>query len=326
VLCLSEIEGKLKGLRDLVASYPYDEFRNCKLFPKKKREELLYHRILDLTKKEQTWTVIEEERDKLIGLLILRRLDWDSKHFGLNMGKIEYILTRGDISYKEDLKLKAKLLSKALEIAKANDIQHLTCKIDCSDYASLFVLEEQGFHLMELLLKYVIMRGEYELPSWKSIYKVREAKSVDLPILMQIARKCFKGSRFHRDPYLSEGKASELFGEWIKNSLCGNMADGVLVAVNAEDKPVGFFTYNFEEDILKYCGVKAWGRGLQACIPGARGAYVGLISEAIRRWEGEGIEVGIFDVVCDRSLIKIYERIGMDLIRLTYVLHKGGVK
>ena len=325
--CLSKIEGELKGLKDLVSAYPYDEFRNCKLFSKRQREDLLYHRIINLIKEDKTWTIFEGEGDKLFGLLILRKLNWDSEHFGSNMGKIEYIITREDISYEEDVELKAKLISRALRVARENHIQHISCKIDSLDYASLFALQEQGFYIMELLLKFVlVLQNEFTYPNWRLIYRVRKAKSSDLPSLVEIARECFRGSRFHRDPYLSREKASQLFEEWIKNSLSGEMAYEVLVALDAGGRPVGFLTYNFEEDIFRYCGVKAWGRGLQACLPRARGAYVSLLSKAIEEAEKENIKVGFFDVVFDRSLVRIYEKVGMNLIRLTYTLHRGGVR
>ncbi|MDP8234265.1 MAG: hypothetical protein P9M06_05640 [Candidatus Saelkia tenebricola] len=312
----------IEEITKIIYSYPYNPYRKYRIIPKEQRQRLLSKKIEGLRNKKNVWFIEEKRKNQIIGLISLEKLNWDTKHFGIPMGSIEYLLTKMDLDYKEDLEAKDKLVKEVLRLTKKHRIKHLTCRIDCADHAAICALQQNGFYLMDTILTHIFTQ-KHNIPQTKDLYKVREAKKEDLPILMDIARSSFRNSRFHHEPYLSLTRSDEVYAEWIKNALYKKVAGLVLVAEKSK-YPIGFFACKEDEEMFSYIGVRCLSRGLAACLQEEKGAYISLLKNAICIGKKVmEVDMGEFMTqIYNYSVIRTYQKFGMDLVKIRHVFHK----
>jgi hypothetical protein len=148
-------------------------------------------------------------------------------------------------------------------------------------------------------------------------------KKEDLENLIAIAKNSFLNGRFHIDPHIPKDKADLLYVEWIKNCCKRKTADEVFV-LEKKFRPVGFFTYNLDKKLLKFTGIKSLGRGIAAVLPEAKGGYISLLIEALKKGKLElKVDLGVFETqIWNYSVIKIWHKFKMDFVGSKYTFHK----
>jgi len=225
-------QNNLDNLRPLLNDYPYNEYRNYKIFNKDLREKILFHQVADIVRNKDGFCFVIPEKDKILGLISLINLAWDSRHFGFKMAKIGYLIYQGT-------QLCYELINAVIKICQEEKIKHLSFRVDTQDFFTIHALQKSGFYLVETLLTYTFTQAN-KISPLKDIYKVREFKKEDLPYLMDIAKASFSQNRFHIDPYIPKDKADSLYSEWVKNSLFDRDTAFTFVAERGE-RAVGFF-------------------------------------------------------------------------------------
>ena len=312
-------EKELNKINSLLLDYKFNNYRNYRIFNNEQRLKSLFGEISD-SLKEDAYIVVARNKDEIIGLISLTKLFWDTAHFGLKMAKIGYLIAKG--SYYDSITTKNELLSFILRLCKKEEIKHLSCKADTSDYSTAHCLEEKGFKLMDTTVTYIYTQ-KHSIPDLKNLYHIRKFKKNDLSSLIIIAKENFWINRFYIDPHIPKNRTAQLYIEWVKNCCKGELADEVLIA-EKKGKVVGFFTYKLDERLKRFMGVKCAGRGIAAVSPEAKGAYVSLLKAAIERGELiTKLDLGEFETqVWNYPVIKIFQRFGMNYVNSKHAFHK----
>lgn len=187
----------------------------------------------------------------------LKHLDWDSRHFGLKMGKIlPFITPDANPHNKKTLQLAQTLLDDLLKEARNADYSYLSVLVHPQDTVGQLTLSAAGFELMDTTVLYSL--DLKNLPKASNTEKnskvnIRKADEKDLLCLQNIAETCFGNrqyniNRFNSDPNLDQEKVKDLYKQWLYNSLGGrNMADVVFVA-EKDNKIAGFVTLQLDPD------------------------------------------------------------------------------
>lgn len=264
-----------------------------------------------------------EEKEELVGLVSANKLDWDTKHFGIEMAKIEHLVA-GD-EYSKSFDIKSALLSSLLKESLQKHVQHLTAAVYTEDISSLHALESKGFRIMDTHMSYSLDLHKCRPSEFKNQYVVREFRESDLEHLAKIARVSFTGGRiatdrFHADPSLSKEKSDELYVEWIVNS-CRGLADVVLVA-EIDDTPVGFLTCKILKSLDRKLGKRFGSIILNAVSPPARqkGVYSNLVNSALRWLAGQVDIVEVGTQIGNYVVQKVWTKFGFGLIRSQHLL------
>jgi len=306
-------------IKELLFTYEFNDYSTYRMLDREKLKDFLFNQILTLLKFDKNWVVVAYEKEKVVGLATLSFLFWDTKHFGFNMAKIDYLMARGD--YTQAAMIKNKLLSYLFQICKNSKITHLSCRININDISSIHALERNGFTFMDTLVTYIFNRYRHKVLNIKELYKVRGFKKKDLQILADIAKEVFSKDRFHLDPHIPHMKANDLFSEWVRNCSSGGYADKIFVA-ESRKQPVGFLTFKLNKELERFTKYKIAGRGLSAVLPGAKGVYPCLVKAAIQDiiLHYDYLE---FDTQLNNyEVIKVWQRFGFNFIRAKYTFHK----
>lgn len=312
VLAASE----LTSARPIIETYPFKSFRNYRVLTRKAQAAVMSAEISQtLAGPDGVGLLVEDGQDA--ALAIARRLDWDSRFFGVPMGRIDYLLA-------SDARLLPAARDHIVDALRARGVQHVAARADVADIRLMSALEEGGFRLMDALVTYTT-RPRKELPkAVREVGTIRPFRTGDAAELLEITRAAyadFKG-RFHLDPHLPAGRADAFYLEWARQCVTGTMADMMLVSEGQDGRLVGFLAFRRREPVSSIGGVAIYGGGLGACRPDVPGGYAGLIrAGTIWAHERDGV------AECQTQnynfpTIRIYEAVGAHYVRAEYTLHR----
>ena len=135
---------------------------------------------------------------------ICRRLEWDSAHFGVGIGR--YLPRRLD----------GRSMQAAANWCRAESVQCLYLLLEASDPETVRAAEAWGGSFVDVRL--TLERTTVESPSVPPVPSVRPHHDLDLPALKAIARQSHGGTRFYRDGRLSRDACDALYEIWIERS------------------------------------------------------------------------------------------------------------
>ncbi len=182
-------------------------------------------------------------------------LQWDSDFFGFRIARVC------------DRHLSAADLGMVFTWCDANSVDCLYFLADSDDAGTIRLVEEHGFHLVEIRITY-----EGRLKNWNPETRpkankrliIRDLQPEDIGTLQEIAKNSYKDSRWYFDPRFSDETCQAYFQTWIKKSAEGN-ADFVLVA-ELEGELLGYISGNRERHestgTFELTAVKEVSRGL----------------------------------------------------------------
>jgi len=305
------------GINRLLSDYRFNEFRAYRALDKDKLKNYLFYKINNVLKDKNSKMAIVRKSGEIMGLATLEFLPWDTKHFGIKMAKIGYLMANGD--YGQSLDTKNKLLSYLFTLCKKERIVHLSCRIDINDISSIHALEMNGFRLMDTLVTFAFIRNKHKIPNIRTIYPVRKCKKSDIPYLMDIARKSFVDDRFHLDPNIPKEKADSLYSKWVRNSW---LRKETIFVATRKNQPIGFLTYRLYSDLVKIVNFKIMGQGLMAVKFEAKGALISLMQATFRDVNLHYDCVEYDTRITNYEVLQICQRLGLDFVRAKYTFHK----
>ncbi len=155
-------------------------------------------------------------------------LPWDSAFFGRTIARLTGRLTTED----DVARLRTSLATK--------DVACTYCLVDSSDRDTVERLERLGARLVDVRVTYQLKLSATErLP----LASVRDARANDLPDLEPLAARAHGDSRFHFDAHFDRERVRELYREWLRKSIAGTLADGV-VTVDDAGHAAGYVTFS----------------------------------------------------------------------------------
>jgi len=253
--------------------------------------------------------------DQLVGACFLVWSKWDSTHFNLKIGKINFCL----FGLEADLNARIILLKNLIQESKKKNFDLMFVRIPMDDMLTVIALEKVGAILTDVLITFQKDLDGFSNPNLEiNEVDVTEASKEEVHYLCEIGRKVFKIDHFHSDPALSTHLSDELYAKWVKNSLYG-LAEKVLVA-KRNQKVIGFITCKIES-LTQKC--KFGFIDLIGVEPEERHKGIGglLVSKALN-WFVEFVpSVYVGTQVRNTNAVRLYTRLGFKPVYSEATMH-----
>jgi RimJ/RimL family protein N-acetyltransferase len=306
------------ALAPVVAAFPFKPYRHYRTFSRRQQDAVLLAELRDTAAHGDGFVVAAGEgaaRAAVAG----RALAWDTRHFGLPMGRLEYVLA-GDQTSQATV---AEAVDAALAAARARGVRHLSARVDVADLRTLGLLEARGFRLLDALVTYINRPVKDPARDVREVGAIRHARPEDAGAIVEIARDAYRGyrGRYHLDPHVPVDRADALYVAWAEETAAMRMADTVLVSEGPDGRLVGFLGWRRREPVSTHGGMPVFGGGLGACRRDAPGGYAGLI-RAGTVWAHE--HGGVAECQTQNynfAVIRVYEAVGAHYVRAEYTLH-----
>jgi ribosomal protein S18 acetylase RimI-like enzyme len=313
----------LERLKPLIMSYQFKPYREHQI-----EDHLLESYVIDeidsLLSHRDNFAFVAEERGTLVGLVSVERLDWDTKHFGIEMARIPHLIASD--GYSKAYELKCKLISHVLAKCCQEKISHLSARVSKEDLTSIHALESKCFRLMDVIVTGSLDLRKREIAQIENQWHVREFRSNDVPKLVDIAIESFKENpvtkqHFNADPYLPKEKSEDLYVQWLINS-CKGLADTVLVA-EMNGTPVGFSACKVQTSLNEKIGVRFGVVFLTAVTPSARGKgiHASLLNAALH-WFSDKVDIVETGAeISNYAVQRAWNRLGFKIVRSQCTFH-----
>jgi len=179
--------------------------------------------------------------DRTFDAFELRRLDWDTTHFGQKMGVLAFTATGID-TRRAAL---ASNLRHALAEAADDGYAHVILRVPAPDLPLARAAEQAGLRLVDVSVDLASPVGGHHTIAANG-GGIRAAMPADIDALQSIAESAFQFSRFGSDPFFSAQQVAGFHRQWVSN-LCDGLAKAVMVAL-ASDEIVGFTSCALQAD------------------------------------------------------------------------------
>src|SRR5882762_4717016 len=165
---------------------------------------------------------------------LCRFLEWDSRFFGLNVGRVN------------PPRLERHEMSKILDWCRVQQIDCLYLLADSNHDDTTRLANEYGFDFVDIRITFELssVAADNPAPSQSSA-AIRPFQSTDLPTLRIMAGRLHQDTRFFSDPNFPRARSEELYRVWIERS-CTNPRGKVFVA-EAQGKPAAYIACSAAE-------------------------------------------------------------------------------
>lgn len=223
-------------------------------------------------------------------------LPWDSRFFGITIGRWS-----GPIETEQECE-------QLRDWVARNRVECTYCLVDASDAGSARRLEELGARLVDVRLTYTLelasmRRGSGARPG------IRLAGPDDFVALSELAAEAHADTRFFFDPRFDRERVRELYREWLRSSLDGTRADGV-VTFDHGGGAAGYVSFS-DPSRTRSPGVGEI--GIVAVARAARGTGGGtaLLAEALEALRERGTDtVRVVTQARNVAAQRLYQRAG----------------
>ena len=229
---------------------------------------LLHHTLIDYIKKSGKYILAKDITGIVKGILLFRKSEWDTDHFGYNVGVIDYLIT---VQEKDFVKteIASTLLNSFDNWSKEQQIKFVSTKIPSLDLAVLHAVEKYGFGYIEnwIYNHYDIRHLKKEE---KSLLKIRFGVPSDEEFMIKYSKGAFATQRFHADLKIDANKADLLYEKWIRTAFLDPNQE--IAVYDYEGVPTAFMIY-YKHDLSNYFNLKfaMWKMGFVNPALGQRG-------------------------------------------------------
>jgi ribosomal protein S18 acetylase RimI-like enzyme len=315
---------KGEKLNDLVQSafadykfLPYAEYK----IPIEHLLDYIVHDVLNSFDKG-AHILLAKEKNRVLGFLVCKRSEWDSRYFGKEISKIKYIATLGNHHQKR--RCGKELLS---HLVKISNSKILMVRVHTEDVPIIHALDDCSFQLMDTLVTYSFKFDKNEMNAFKETCKIVQCKNEATPELSKIARKSFSEAKvatdhFHADDRLDKTKSDTLSEHWIEEA-CKDKDCMVLVA-EIDDHAVGFTSCKIYRHLDNFFNRKIGAMILSAVSPEyrRRGVYTSMIHAGLRWFSSKVDIVELGTQIGNYPVQRAWSQLGFKITRSQYTLHK----
>lgn len=214
----------------------------------------------------------------------------------------------------------AEQIDDLLTFCEREQVQFLIMRTDTRHLPVVHRLTQEGFMLMDTLVKYRRDLTRYPLSDEEPPATMRPAIPDDAPAIDTIARESFQGyyGHYHADPRLDNETCDAVYIDWARRSL--NNADVAQAVYVADDAGtvVGFITAKIRpngDGELILSGVSPQAR--------QRGIYGALLDAGAAWCQEQGADgVWVVTQIVNTSVQKALVGRGFRLQHSTYTIHK----
>jgi len=262
---------ELSQYRDFIAKAKYKSYSQFSEIPAQALDDLFLDEIEGIRNSDPV-ILVAENKEEAVALLTIHKLEWDTAHFGIPMGRIRHIL--GGVNPDLDYLAKKALIDSAAVEFKKTGIRHISIRLSADDVNAIYALEAANFYLADTILEYYFDFRNSQVPEIKNTCHLRLYQKSDFQELERSSKNIFKGyiDRFQRDPNLDKTKSYQLYEKWIINS-CQGLADEVVLA-SIDRKLAGFLTMEIYHKLNNILPLSFGGAVLVGVVPEFRNKKV----------------------------------------------------
>jgi hypothetical protein len=270
------------------------------------------------------FVLVAKEGKEILGLISLKRSDWDSKHFSIEISKIGHLISSGN--YLESISIKKSLISNLLAKCSKELLLNLSVRVNKEDLSSCHALEDNQFRLMDVLVTYATDFRKNPHVFQNPKYTIRKFKPEEIDQLEQIAVKCFKDDalatdRFHADPTLPKVKSSEVYAKWLVNS--GQDSSSTILVAEIDGHAVGFNICTINQPLADKIGLRIGNFALTAVDSSARNKLVATsLLHASLNWLSDKVDiVETGGQVSNFPIQRAWTDVGLKIVRSQCTFH-----
>jgi len=266
--------------RQIVAGYAFPPYWWLRRVTEASRQAMMKDALEQALANPQICLLGDVEDGVLTGFAQLRRLDWDSRHFGLEIYRLDYLGTWGD---PENRRVAAHRLAEAV-VAQARAVGAHTIQTwaPMDDIPAVHAMETAGFRTMETRVTWVFDLSRTPLPDHclEDGVIIREHRSADAEALANLAGSAYTciPDRFHVDPHLPMPACDDLYRQWMLNSISTDLADHIAV-IEVEGQVSGYASLKYLGDMKGLCNLRLAQLLLGAVVPSLQ--HRGLVTQAL---------------------------------------------
>lgn len=316
-MIIKEIHKKDKDIiKLLIAKNKYNPYSNLKFYKDIDKLNNYYYKLFSAGRNIKILSAMRG--NEMVGLLTFSISQWDSKVFGVKMGKLGYITATG--GYAQEFTIKNKLLNSAIKYLKKHGIKHLSARIDSNDFSSVHALENNRFRIMDNLLTYILKERKIIFPEVERWFTVKKIAKQDLKIAGDIMANARMESHYSVDPTIPTLKVKNMYRRWLESKYKRPQNNDILVAKRGE-RIVGCSFFPFNILLKRFTGLKTLHRGLITVDPSAKGCSIALINAQLKR--RKNLDFAEFETqTYNYRMMSIIQKLNMQLIRCRYTFHR----
>lgn len=156
-------------------------------------------------------------------------LEWDTAFFGFPIARLR--------TKTLDQSSGAELCT----LLSGGEVQCVYCLFEGADVVGPLAAEQLGARFVDVRVTYKLDLARRA--PWRGLLLTRKATREDATPLEAIAGRSHRDSRFYADPKFDERDVDRLFRTWVRRSIDGEIADGV-VTFDHEGVPSGYVSYS----------------------------------------------------------------------------------
>lgn len=262
--------------------------------------------------------------NKVVSVWVITNDFFDTEIFGIDIYRISYLLMieRQPSAQDEIIKKALSYIQSQVTARKTTSYFLIGLNTNMSNTPYLLNrLAQSGFHYIHTLLTYKMAKAEYaglRVQTSDSV-SIRKVTPADSGAVMELARKSFKFSRYHLDPYLDKEKANNLLATSAENSILHGFVDVMYIAEH-EGKVVGYYSgkkrsmpelsLNFGEAVISAVDENYRGGGIFKTLNGA-----------LLKWFYENTDIAEMGTYLSNIPVhKTWSNNGLSIIRGTHQL------
>lgn len=271
--------------------------------------------------------ITADNKDKLLGFIILEKKEWDSEYFGLSMAQIAHFVVADAGARREetgDL-----LLDKMLQYCKILGIRHLSVKADMGDHFYLGLLERRGFRPLTEEHIHILDKRNFKLyrGADEASFSLRAPREADMSRIISCAARMSEilPGRFLLDNDLPREKTRNYYIECAKRYCRLAYAEEVLIA-DRQGEAIAFHAHRFFELGGGHKRIKGVYVLMAFVSTEERGKNIGhvFLSSVYRRLlENNDFITGRVLNFNKAMLCILEEKLGAKLLAVQCSLHKG---
>ena len=226
-------------IRSFLKNVHYTKFN---LYPNVRENSLKKYLLEVLKNKNKTEKIfIFLENSKIIALSTLRKLDWDSQHFGYKCATIDHVLVNNTIDYKTCKTALVKLIMEIEKQAMQDNIKFMSVSIRSWDHISASALQSNNFNY---ILTWIdgVFKSKEQLTFHHKSNEIGIVDESEIEYYKNLASiNYFKGGRFYIDPNIDNSAVEQMYSKLIETSYHNN---DIILSYRVKGKPVGLFICN----------------------------------------------------------------------------------
>jgi ribosomal protein S18 acetylase RimI-like enzyme len=312
-------ETKTSNLLNLIRN---NEQFFCKRFfySKEIPQSAIINELIEKLKKRDDEKILQlglfDANGKIHGGVSIYISDWDTQHFGIKVGKTEFLYFDEFVELNHRLKFLREIYKKLFNLKfKVVFLRH-----PLSDSRTIIALSKVGWFLTDILLTFHRkLENSLSLEFKRDLQiRVREAHKEDSNSISNLARKSFSISHFHSDPNFPHTLSSELYAKWSISSLSEPFSK-IFIAED-KDRICGFIMCSVKSLMNK---VSYGVIDLIAVDQDKQRMGIGklLLTEALKWFSSKVNSVFVGTQAANIPAVRLYETFGFKLVESEATFH-----